>query len=467
MKIVILAGGSGTRLFPLSREKYPKQFIKLINHSSFFQETVKRFTSKFSLDDFIFSTKKYYTFMIKEQLEELKFKTDNVHFVLEPIGRNTAPAIALCAKYALDKMGVEEEEVLFVTPSDHFISPRDAMLRYFPLTEKLASQGYIVTFGIKPSHPETGYGYIKVGEQLEEGSFKVEKFTEKPDFKRAVEYVSSGEYFWNSGMFAFTIKTLKEEFQKYQPEIYSLIFENSYEEAVERFEELPDISIDYAIMENTDRAAVIPCDVVWSDIGSWDAVYEVFPKDEDCNVKKGNVITYDTKNSMIIEKGKRLIVTIGVEDLTVIGTRDVTLILKRGESQRVKEVVKLLKKDIERKHYVDRHVTEYRPWGSFTDLEVGDRYRIKLITVKPGEQLSLQMHYHRSEHWIVVKGTAKVTIEDKTFYVHENESVFVPKTTVHRLENPGKVPLVLIEVQVGEYIEEDDIVRFEDKYGRV
>jgi mannose-1-phosphate guanylyltransferase/mannose-6-phosphate isomerase len=284
-----------------------------------------------------------------------------------------------------------------------------------------------------------------------------------------MEYLASGNYYWNSGMFAFTVETFVEELRRHAPEIYSVIFEGSFEEAVERFTECPDISIDYAIMEKTDRAAVVPCSFQWSDVGSWDSVYEISPKDEKKNAVEGKTFNLGVEGCMILNKdfeGERLIVGVGLEDVMVIGTRDVTLVVKKGESQKVKEVVKALKKSPELRHFVETHPIIYRPWGHFIELGKGERYRIKKIVVKPGGKLSYQMHYHRSEHWIVVKGTAKVVIDGKEHFVHENESIFVPKTTPHRLENPGKVPLEVIEVQVGEYVGEDDIVRFEDVYGR-
>jgi len=280
----------------------------------------------------------------------------------------------------------------------------------------------------------------------------------------------SGNYYWNSGMFAFSIRTILDELKRFSPEIYELIDEKTYEEVLDNFENMPDISIDYAIMEKTDKAVVLPLELLWSDVGSWDSIYDVMNKDENKNVKTGKVIDIDTKNSLIIGD-ERLIATIGVNDLIIVETPDVVMIAKKGEGQKVKELVNRLKDDEELKHLTEFHTTVYRPWGSYTELEKGERYRIKRITVQPGQALSLQMHYHRSEHWVVIKGTAKVILENengelKEYFVHENESIYVPKTTKHRLINPGKVPLEIIEVQVGEYVEEDDIVRFDDVYDR-
>ncbi|WP_457678124.1 mannose-1-phosphate guanylyltransferase/mannose-6-phosphate isomerase [Thermovibrio sp.] len=470
MKVGILAGGAGTRLFPLSREKYPKQFIKLFSEESLFQSTLKRASFISDGDGIFVLTSKNYKFMVLDQAEEVGFKLNHKrNIVLEPCRRNTAPALALFVRHLLE-LGVPEEESVIVMPSDHFIKPDGAFKQLKEEIEALTSKGFILTFGIKPTKPETGYGYIEVGEEISGKGYKVKRFVEKPSVEKALEYLSAGNYLWNAGIFAFTLKTFKEELKKHSPEIYEVVFAlPTIEDVVKSFDTLPDISVDYALMEKTDRAAVIPCDFTWSDVGSWDSVYELFPKDEGGNVLKGKVLVRKSKDSLIFnadEDQGRLIVGLGVDDLLIVGTKDVTLVAKRGMSQEVKSLVKELKSSKELKDFVESHLTEYRPWGSFTELGRGERYKIKRLTVKPGGKLSYQMHYHRSEHWVVVRGTAKVILDGKEYFVHENESIFIPKTTPHRLENPGKIPLEVIEVQVGEYLGEDDIVRFKDDYGR-
>ncbi|KAF0126453.1 MAG: mannose-1-phosphate guanylyltransferase / mannose-6-phosphate isomerase [Elusimicrobia bacterium] len=461
MKAVILAGGSGTRLWPVSRYGLPKQFIKLNGGKSLLCQTVERLAAVVPLKDIFVITNEDYRFHVQEDLRSVSPSiADNV--ILEPVGRNTAPAIALVIKYCQEKLKCGKDEVIFICPSDHIIEPVEKFAAYAGQAETAAKAGGIVTFGIKPSRPETGYGYIRKGSSQGGGVFKVARFAEKPDLKTAGGYLKAGDYYWNSGMFSFTIGTMLSEFKAYAPEI-SRRMGASFAKMVSEFKSMPAISIDYAVMEKSRRAAVLPMTILWSDVGSWDSLHEVVKPDASGNVNIGDVLDLDTRNTTVYG-GKRLISVVGVKDLIIIDTEDALLVVKKGQAQRVKEVVDQLK-ERKRKEVVE-HTTTYRPWGSYTVLEEGPRYKIKRIVVKPNQKLSHQLHYHRSEHWIIVKGTAKVTIGKKVSMVHENESTYVPKSTSHRLENPGRVPLEMIEVQNGEYTGEDDIVRFGDIYGR-
>ncbi|MCX7760515.1 MAG: mannose-1-phosphate guanylyltransferase/mannose-6-phosphate isomerase [Hydrogenothermaceae bacterium] len=468
MMTVILSGGSGTRLYPFSREKFPKQFLNFGDRESLFQKTVKR-NIKIS-DSILIVANKEYRFHILQQLKDIT-ESKKFNLILEPVGKNTAPAIALAIKYVTEKLGSDKDEILFISPSDHIISPEDEFMKYVSEAKEIAKEGYIVTFGVNPTKPETGYGYIEVDtENSINGAFKVKQFHEKPDLETARNYLMNGNYYWNSGMFTFSIKTIIDEFKVHSPEIYDFINNKSFEEMLESFNDMPNISIDYAIMEKTDKTVMLPLFLKWSDVGSWDSIYDILDKDENQNVKIGNVVDIDTENSLILSKD-RLVATVGLEDVMILETADVVVVAKRGEGQKIKDLVSILKKRDDTKYLTEFHTTVYRPWGSYTELEKGERYKIKRITVNPGESLSLQMHHHRSEHWIVVKGTAKVIIEYNDGnkvekFIHENESIYVPKSTKHRLVNPGKIPLEIIEVQVGEYVEEDDIIRFDDIYGR-
>ncbi len=461
MKIIILAGGSGTRLWPFSRNSFPKQFLNFGDGQSLLQKTISRFMTTVAPSDILIVTNQDYYHLVKTQAGAIDPALER-QILVEPERKNTAPAICLAVKYLQDFMGCGEDECFLVSSSDHLITPQSIFTDGVKRAEQVAKQGHHVIFGIRPHKPETGYGYVKGTPTEDSQVWKVDHFVEKPDYALAQEYVLSGEYLWNSGIFLFQIGPFLKEIEQFCPAILSLA-KGSFKEMGTGFSEMPDISIDYALMEKSQNSMIVPLDVSWSDVGSWDSVYDVLEKDGNQNAKVGNVLDIDTKNCLIMG-GKRLISTIGLEDILVIETDDALFIGRKGESQRVKHLVEELKKRNAKEPY--EHLTSHRPWGHFTILEEGERYKIKRIVVEPKQKLSLQKHYHRSEHWVVVKGTANVTVGDEEKLVHENESIFVPKGFVHRLENPGKVNLELIEVQVGEYVGEDDIVRLEDVYQR-
>jgi len=456
MTNVILCGGSGTRLWPISRTLMPKQFVKLFEDKSLFQLTVKR-NNIVCDQQFIVSNAEQY-FLAFDQLEELSSIQNK--FLLEPIGRNTAPAITL-ACLALDK-----DEIVLISPSDHLIKDEVAYAKVLEQAKELAEKDNLVTFGITPKYAEIGYGYIESNGQ------DVKAFHEKPDVVTAQKYVDAGNFYWNSGMFCFKAGIFLEELQKYSPEIYKaskVAFENAKENEIirishEDMQAIPEDSIDYAVMEKSNKVKVIPSDIDWSDLGSFDALDEEMPKDENGNTKCEYLYTVDAKNNFVYSKD-RAIALVGIQDLIVVDTGDALLISKKGVSQKVKEVVKQLKTG---KSELDRiHLTAHRPWGTYTILEDNHKYKIKRIMVKPGKRLSLQKHFHRSEHWIVVSGTALVTVGNEETLVRPNESTYIPIGELHRLENPGKVDVVLIEAQVGSYLSEDDIVRIEDDFKRI
>lgn len=471
MKVFILSGGSGTRLFPLSRDSYPKQFLKIFDGESLIQKTFKRALKLTnSVEDIVFITNKDYFFHVKSDIEAIT-NSKNIYIIKEPIKRNTAPAIALGVSFILDNNLADLSEPVIVLPADHIIYPEEEFVEYAKKASEIAQEGYIVMFGIKPTKPETGYGYIEIdhSQKIKDG-YRVKKFHEKPSLEDAKIYIEKGTFFWNSGIFCFTPEIFLQELKTHSQDIYEKIHECSYQEILSNFEQMPDISVDYALMEKTDKSAIIPIDIKWSDVGSFEAIYDVLDKDENKNAVIGDAIAFNSQNNLIISE-KGFIATLSVQDLIIVQTDDVLVVAKRGEGQKIKDIVNTLKKIEDKKVYTQSHTTDYRPWGKFTLLDKGDRFKIKKITVNPGEGLSLQMHYHRSEHWVVVKGTALVVMEDengnlKEKFIRENESFFIPKTTKHRLINPGKIPLEIIEVQVGEYVGEDDIVRFDDRYNR-
>ena len=464
---VILSGGSGSRLWPLSRQAYPKQLLALTGPDTLIQQTVKRVSSLEGATSPLLVCNNEHRFLIAEQLFEAGVTPLDI--ILEPVKRNTAPAVAVAALRCLEE---DPEGLMLVLPADHLLGDLDKFQTAVRHGTGAAMQSQLVTFGIKPSKAETGYGYIKRGNELKENTYKVERFVEKPDKATAEAYLQSGKYYWNSGMFLFRPSSYLEELERYEPDMLAAC-RSAYENASkdldflrlerESFERSPSNSIDYAVMENTDNAAVVVLDCAWDDIGSWSSLWEVSKKDEVGNVLKGDVITEGVSDSLLLSQ-KRLLAALGVKDVIVIETSDAVLVADKGRSQDIKRIVKHLK-ELGREEFLF-HSKVYRPWGSYEGLVQGDRFQVKLIIVKPGAKLSVQMHHHRAEHWIIVKGTAKVQRGDETILLTENESTFIPLGTVHSLENPGKIPLELIEVQSGSYLGEDDIVRLEDVYGR-
>lgn len=461
---IILAGGTGSRLWPLSRELYPKQVISLTGELSLLQTTVQRVAQLENALTPIIVVGEEHRFLAKSQMEALGLFPD-FRILLEPYGKNTAPAICGAAAY-VSSQG-RGGDVLLVLPADHLILKPQEFASAVHEAAELARQGRIVTFGIVPDHPETGYGYIAKGEG---GS--VDSFVEKPDLATAERYCASGNYLWNSGMFAFTADTLLAEMQMHAPDILASMTESVAAGQLDglffRFggaamATCPSDSIDYALMEKTAQAAVVQADLGWSDIGSWRALWEVSEKDEQGNAVRGDILLEDVHNSLIRSE-HTLVAAVGLRDTMVVETADAVLVAPLDRSQDVKKIVDKLKKGKRGEYHV--HRTVFRPWGSYTTLEIQDRFQIKRITVNPGARLSLQMHHHRHEHWVVVSGTAKVQNGEQTILLKEDEATYIPSCTVHRLENPGVIPLELIEVQIGSYLGEDDIVRFDDEYGR-
>ena len=465
---VILSGGSGSRLWPLSRALHPKQFLNINAEQSLFQTTLTRLAKVIdgSISPIIVSNEDH-RFLVAEQCRALAVKPCSI--LLESIGRNTAPAIALAAFKAVES---GHDPLLLVLAADHVIENIDAFQHSVNRATELALAGKLVTFGIVGNKPETGYGYIKRGEACQHG-YIVDGFVEKPNLSTAKEYIASGDYYWNSGMFLFKASRYLAELKVYRPDIYSacelaMQVQNNDIDFIRidkaAFEECPDDSIDYAVMEHTNDAVVVPMDAGWSDVGGFAALWEVSAKDDDGNVFNGDVKSVDTKNTLVFG-GNKLVTTVGVEDLVIVNTKDAVLVAHKDQSQHVKAIVGQLKS--EQRSEVTFHREVYRPWGKYDSIDNGDRFQVKRITVKPGAKLSVQMHHHRAEHWIVVSGTAKVTNGDKDILLTENQSTYIPVGVIHALENPGKVDLELIEVQSGSYLGEDDIVRFEDRYGRV
>ncbi|WP_027849710.1 mannose-1-phosphate guanylyltransferase/mannose-6-phosphate isomerase [Marinospirillum minutulum] len=465
MKIipVVLSGGSGSRLWPLSRKHLPKQCLPLVDcHYSLLQQTLQRVSPGNSQATVIVCNENH-RFLIAQQMQDIG--QQNATLILEPEGRNTAPAIALAALELTQREN--SDALMLVLPPDHVIRDITAFEQAVNKAVELAEEGTLVTFGIKPTRPETGYGYIKFGQ-----NYAVEQFVEKPDMETAKTYLASGDYLWNSGMFLFSAETFLAELKALQPAIYDAVSE-AYKGRSEdmdfvrvdkdAFATCPDDSIDYAVMEKTQKAKVVPYSGDWSDIGAWDALYDFADKDDNKNVLTGDVIVEDTTNCLIRSESK-LVAAVGISDLVVVETADAILVMDKTQSQSVKKIVKRIQEQGRAEH--EFHTEVHRPWGTYETMDLGERYQVKRIVVKPGQKLSVQMHHHRAEHWIVVSGTAKVYKGDQEELLSENQSTFIPLGTVHALENPGKILLELIEVQSGSYLGEDDIVRFSDRYGR-
>lgn len=458
---VIMAGGSGTRLWPLSRARYPKQFLPLNSERSMLQETLLR-VSGLPVSESITICNEEHRFFVAEQLREIDALGK---IILEPIGRNTAPAIGLAA------LSVDDDPLLLVLAADHVIKDTDAFTSAVRQAMPLAESGKLVTFGVIPSEPHTGYGYIEAGTNMGEG-FEVASFKEKPDAQTAAQYLDAGGYYWNSGMFLFKASRYLQELKLFRADIHDACVESMAKVQLdldfvrvdaEAFQRCPSDSIDYAVMEKTSDAVVVPLDAGWNDVGSWTSLWDLGDKDSMNNVVVGDVMLQDTSNSYV-RATDQLIAAVGVEDLVIVSTKDALMVAHKDRVQDAKLIAERLKSESRSEWELHREV--YRPWGKYDSIDNGERYQVKRITVNPGAKLSVQKHHHRAEHWVVVSGTAKVTNGEKTFLLKENESTYIPIGTVHALENPGETPLEVIEIQTGSYLGEDDIVRLEDIYGR-
>lgn len=470
---VILSGGSGTRLWPLSRANYPKQLLPLVSKETMLQTTLIRATTLLNAQAPILVCNSEHRFLTQEQCEAINIKPEAIY--LESIGRNTAPAIALAAFHLSQ---TDENAIMLVLPADHVINNQVAFVQAIETAIIAAQQGYLVTFGVVPDAPETGYGYIKVGNAIPLGTatsltaYQVQSFSEKPTLETARAYLQEGGYTWNSGMFVFTAKRYLQELQQHRPDIFAAAQEAWQKRTIDlgfirpdndAFMACPADSIDYAIMQVTDRAVVVPAQFSWSDVGSWDSLWQIAPKDANGNFTSGDTYVMETQRSYIRAEN-RLVSVIGLDDVIVIETADAVLVMHKSKTQQLKTIIQRLETSQRKEHL--EHLRIHRPWGWYEGIDRGERFQVKRIMVKPGEKLSLQMHHHRAEHWVVVSGTAKVIVENKEMLFAENQSTYIPLGKPHRLENPGKIPLHLIEVQSGAYLGEDDIVRFEDSYGR-
>lgn len=462
MYAIILAGGSGSRLWPLSRELYPKQLLNINQDNSLLQETFARLNTFIDAKNILSMTNTKHVANVKRQLQEL---SSDICVLSEPIGRNTAPAIGVAIKYILDN-GIDD--VILVVPSDHLIKDAEKFKSTVEKGAKLAQDGYLVTFGIQPDYPETGYGYINIENETILDGFKVKQFVEKPDRETAQKYVDSGKYFWNSGIFMFKASTMLEELKNHNNEIFELLqkfdFKSSDKVEYNLFEKMPSISIDYAVMEKSDKITLVKLESDWNDLGSWQSIYDVSNKDKDGNVFIGHVLDEHSKNSLVYSSSK-LVATIGLEDVVLVETEDAILACKKDKTQDVKKIFETLKQQKDDTYLV--HKTVYRPWGFYTVISQGKGFLSKLIHVNCGQKLSVQSHEHRSEHWVVMSGTAKVVLEGKEYILSKGHSIDIPLKAVHSLQNPYDEDLEIIEAQLGDILLEDDIIRYEDMYGRV
>ncbi|MEO1576216.1 MAG: mannose-1-phosphate guanylyltransferase/mannose-6-phosphate isomerase [Pseudomonadota bacterium] len=467
----MLSGGSGTRLWPLSRKLYPKQLLPLVGEHTMLQDTVRRLNGLDQLAAPMVVCNESHRFLVAEQLRNLGIEHQGI--LLEPVGRNTAPAVAVAAMHLLIR-GDEgaAEDILLVLPADHVIRDDAAFRKAVAAGAKAAADGALVTFGVVPDAPETGYGYIRMGDPATDGTYQVAEFVEKPDAATAESYVSSGKFLWNSGMFMFKARAWLDELERFAPEMVAACRDSISEAAgdldfirlaIEAFERSPSDSIDYAVMEKTERAVVVPLDAGWSDVGNWSSLHGAHESDENNNVCVGDVILESSKDCYV-HATSRMVAAVGLDDHVVVETADAVMVAPKARAQDVKDLVERLREQGRGESNLHREV--FRPWGSYDSIDMGDRFQVKRLVVKPGAILSLQKHHHRAEHWIVVTGTAEITRDDEVFLLTENQSTYIPLGAVHRIANPGKVPLEIIEVQSGSYLGEDDIVRFEDTYGR-